>query len=66
MSQEKIQAWIERIIAHIRDVIRLEGKLRQRMTIHWFFGRDFRVMIRVPTGLFSGPIEFCNDSTVVA
>jgi hypothetical protein len=25
MLQEKIQAWIERIIAHIRDVIRLEG-----------------------------------------
>jgi hypothetical protein len=25
MPQEKIQAWIERIIVHIKDVIRLEG-----------------------------------------
>ena len=25
IPQEKIQAWIERIIAYIRDVIRLEG-----------------------------------------
>jgi hypothetical protein len=25
MPQEKIQAWIERIVLHIQDVIRLEG-----------------------------------------
>jgi hypothetical protein len=25
MPQEKIQAWIERIIVHIQEVIRLEG-----------------------------------------
>jgi hypothetical protein len=25
MPEVKIQAWIERIIAHIKDVIRLEG-----------------------------------------
>jgi hypothetical protein len=25
MPQEKIQAWIKRIIVHIKDVIRLEG-----------------------------------------
>jgi hypothetical protein len=26
MSQEKIQAWIERVIVHIQEVIRLEGR----------------------------------------
>jgi hypothetical protein len=25
MPQEKIQAWIEKIIAYIKDVVRLEG-----------------------------------------
>jgi hypothetical protein len=25
MPQEKIQAWIERIMAYIKDVVRLEG-----------------------------------------
>ena len=46
MPQEKIQAWIERIIAYIKDVIRLEGgneykegrlKGKAKNRVHWLF-----------------------------